>query len=176
MEKARAAGDLAEMLIAQARRDQTAAKLDINGFKIGQSHIIAAHDGAVIEGDQAEKIGSPVKVGEILFKVGRIQGIYAEAKVSETEIRNLKEGAEGQIALASRPQEPHRVWVELIEPTALPSPKDNAFNVRCRFRDSIPDWFRPGMTGVSKLGAGRRTLFWIASHRTIDFLWLKLWW
>jgi hypothetical protein len=32
------------------------------------------------------------------------------------------------------------------------------------------------MTGVSKLNAGRRTLFWIISHRTLDFLRLKLWW
>lgn len=176
IEKARAASDLAEMLIAQARFDQAVAKLDINEFKIGQAGIQAPYDGVVIEGDQAEKIGSPVKVGEILFKVGRIRNIYAEAKVSENEIQNVRENAEGQIALASRPQDPFDVRVSLIEPTAIPTQKDNAFNVRCAFKDSVPGWFRPGMTGVSKINAGRKTLFWIATHRTIDFLRLKLWW
>jgi multidrug resistance efflux pump len=176
VEKARAAGDLAEMLIAQARRDQAVAKLETNEFKISQASILSAKDGVVIEGDQAEKIGSPVKTGEILFKIGRIQNIYAEAKVSENEIQHIAAGAKGQIALASRPQDPFDVVVDVIEPSAIATQKDNAFNVRCRFRDSIPDWFRPGMTGVSKLNAGRGTVFWIISHRTLDFLRLKLWW
>jgi multidrug resistance efflux pump len=176
VEKSRAAGELAEMLIAQARRDQAVAKLETNEFRISQASILSARDGVVIEGDQAEKLGSPVKLGEILFKIGSIRNIYAEAKVSENEIQNVADAAEGQIALASRPQDPFDVAVEVIEPSAVPTQKDNAFNVRCRFRDSIPDWFRPGMTGVSKLNAGRRTLFWIISHRTLDFLRLKLWW
>lgn len=176
VEKSRAAGDLAEMLIAQARHDQAEAKLETNEFRISQASILSAGDGVVIEGDQAEKIGSPVKLGEILFKVGRIQNIYAEAKVSENEIQNIAGATEGQIALASRPQDPFDVVVDLIEPSAIATQKDNAFNVRCRFRDSIPDWFRPGMTGVSKLNAGRRTVLWIISHRTMDFLRLKLWW
>lgn len=176
MEKARAAGDLAEMLIAQARYDQAVARLDINMFKIGQAAIVAPYDGVVIEGDLREKVGSPVKVGEILFKVGRITEIYAEAKVSESEIRNVRDSAGGRIALASRPQDRFPVRVELIEPAAVPAAGDNAFNVRCRFEGPVPEWFRPGMTGVSKIDAGRRTLFWIVSHRTIDFLRLKLWW
>lgn len=176
IEKARAGGELADMLIAQARRDQALAKLGTNEFKIGQAAILAGHDGVVIEGNQAEKIGSPVRAGEILFKVGRIQNIYAEAKVSENEIQNIGAAAEGQIALASRPQDPFDVKVDVIEPSAIATAKDNAFNVRCRFRDPVPEWFRPGMTGVSKINAGRRTLFWIISHRTLDFLRLKLWW
>lgn len=176
MEKSRAAGDLAEMLIAQARFDQAVARLDINAFKISQASLAAPYDAVVIEGDLREKIGSPVKQGEILFKVGRIKGLFAEAKVSEAEIRNVKAGVGGRIALASRPQDHFPVKVSLIEPAAVATAKDNAFNVRCAFEGPVPDWFRPGMTGVSKLDAGNRTLFWIVSHRTLDFLRLKLWW
>jgi hypothetical protein len=32
------------------------------------------------------------------------------------------------------------------------------------------------MSGVCKLAVGKRTLIWIISHRTVDFLRLKLWW
>jgi hypothetical protein len=32
------------------------------------------------------------------------------------------------------------------------------------------------MTGISKINGGRKTLLWIVSHRTVDFIRLKLWW
>jgi hypothetical protein len=32
------------------------------------------------------------------------------------------------------------------------------------------------MTGVAKIEAGRRSYLWIATHRLVDFLRLKLWW
>ena len=34
----------------------------------------------------------------------------------------------------------------------------------------------PGMSGVAKVESQRRTLAWIATHRLVDFLRLKLWW
>jgi len=36
-------------------------------------------------------------------------------------------------------------------------------------------WWRPGMTGLCKLSTEKRTLFWILTHRTVDFLRMKLW-
>jgi multidrug resistance efflux pump len=176
VEKARAAGELADMCIAQARYDQVAAKLDVNHFRLAQADIPSPYDGVVIEGDLHEKIGSPVKQGEVLFKIGRLKDIYAQAKVSENEIHNIKILSEGQIALASRPQEPFDIVVTLVEPSAIVAEKDNVFPVRCKFKQTVPSWFRPGMTGISKINAGHRTLLWIASHRTIDVLRLKLWW
>jgi hypothetical protein len=38
------------------------------------------------------------------------------------------------------------------------------------------DWWRPGMSGIGKIEAGERTLFWIIFHRTIDFLRMFFWW
>lgn len=176
VEKARAAGELADMCIAQARFDQVIAKLEINHFKLDQAAIVSPYDGVVIEGDQMEKVGSPIKQGEILFKIGRIKDIYAEVKVNEAEIQNIKATAPGQIALASRPQELFDLTVTLVEPSAVVTNKDNVFLVRCKFKNAVPSWFRPGMTGIAKINAGHKTLLWIASHRTIDFIRLKLWW
>jgi hypothetical protein len=63
-----------------------------------------------------------------------------------------------------------------VEPSAVVSQKDNVFLVRCAFNRPVPGYFRPGMTGISKINAGRKTLLWIVGHRTVDFLRLKLWW
>jgi hypothetical protein len=32
------------------------------------------------------------------------------------------------------------------------------------------------MTGLCKLSVEKRSLLWILTHRTVDFLRLKLWW
>lgn len=176
VEKARAAGELADMCISQARHDQANAKLDIVRYRLKQADILAPYDGVLIEGDQQEKIGAPVKQGEILFKTGRIKDIYSESKVSELEIQNIQDGAEGEIALAGKPQEYFKIKVSLVVPSAVVDDRENTFMVRCAFTQPVPDWFRPGMTGVSKINAGKKTILWIISHRTIDFLRLKLWW
>jgi hypothetical protein len=52
----------------------------------------------------------------------------------------------------------------------------NVFVVRGRLTGQRADWLRPGMSGVAKVDSPRRTLAWIATHRLIDFLRLKLWW
>ena len=97
-------------------------------------------------------------------------------KVPESEIQYILTNSSGQIALASRPQEKFDIKVTIIEPSAVSTQKDNVFLVRSVITATIPQWFRPGMTGISKINAGQRTLLWIISHQTIDFIRLKLWW
>jgi len=63
-----------------------------------------------------------------------------------------------------------------LEPVAVPEEEGNVFVVHCNFPEPPQDWWRPGMTGVGKLNVGKRTLLWIVTHRTVDFLRLKLWW
>jgi hypothetical protein len=41
---------------------------------------------------------------------------------------------------------------------------------------SPEEWWRPGMTGICKINAGDRSLLWILTHRTVEFLRMALWW
>jgi Barrel-sandwich domain of CusB or HlyD membrane-fusion/GAF domain len=172
----RAEQRLAEMRIAQSKSEQMLSRLDIVNLRLEQAEIKAPFASIIIEGDQQERIGSPVRQGEVLFKLGRIEDIRVEAKVSENDIQNVHAGATGQIALASRPNEYFAISVLRIEPAAVAEAAGNIFQVVCTFENEVPQWFRPGMTGISKINAGKKTLFWIITHRTFDFLWLKLWW
>lgn len=172
----RAEKKLAEMRIAQSQGEQQRSRLDIVQLRLSQAEITAPFNGIIVEGDQLERIGSPVRQGEVLFKLGRIEDIRVEAKVSENEIQDIMVGAEGQIALASHPNELFPIIVSRIEPAAVSDATGNIFQVVCTFSYDIPQWLRPGMTGISKIEAGRKTVFWIIGHRTFDFLRLKLWW
>ena len=41
----------------------------------------------------------------MLFKLARIERLYAELKVSENDIHQIEQTLDGEIALASRPEE-----------------------------------------------------------------------
>jgi len=176
LEKSRADQALADMRIGEALHEQAAARLDLVRHRLSQAVIEAPSAGILVEGDQMERVGSPVSKGEVLFRLGRTDRIYAELEVEEAEIHHVTLALDGEISLASQPEETFAIEVTRIEPSAVAKEDGNVFLVRCELPEGFPSWWRPGMTGVSKLNAGDRTLLWIFTHRTVDFLRLRLWW
>jgi multidrug resistance efflux pump len=175
-EKARASKALAEMRISEAMADQARARLDLVRYRMNQSTIKSPFAGVVIEGDLRERLSSPVKTADVLFKVARIDTLYAEAEVSERDVQELLGASAGQIAFVSRPKKKFPIHILAMEQAAVPKAEGNVFLVRCALDQGVQSWWRPGMSGVCKFSAGKRTLFWILTHRTVDFLRLKLWW
>lgn len=176
MEKARADQALADTRISAALLEQASARLDRVRYKLSQAVIRAPEAATVVEGDQMERVGSPVSQGDILFRLGRTDEIYAELEVPEAEIHLVTPPMDGEIALASRPEETFRIDVVRAEPSAVAREGGNVFLVRCDLPEGHAAWWRPGMTGVGKLNAGDRSLLWIFTHRTVDYLRLHLWW
>ncbi len=175
-EKARAAVALAEMRIAQALADQARARLEIVRYRIGQSAIRAPFEGAVIEGDLRQRIGAPVRQGEALFKLARIDTLYVEAEINERDVHEVLPQSEGEIAFVSQPKLRFPVRVARVEPAAVAKDNENIFVVRAGCLQEPEPWWRPGMSGVCKIDVDQRTLLWILTHRTADFLRLFLWW
>jgi RND family efflux transporter MFP subunit len=175
VQKARSERQLSEMQIAQARADQARARLDILRHRIEQSEVRAPFDGVIVEGDLRERAGAPLKQGDALFRVARLDRLYAEVLVREADVRDVAVGAPGEIAFASQPGRRFPVVVERIEPLAQTRPEGSVFLVRCTLPAGAEPWWRPGMTGVGRIEAGRRTPLWIATHRTLDYLRLRWW-
>jgi multidrug efflux pump subunit AcrA (membrane-fusion protein) len=175
-EKAQGSGALADIRITSAQRDQAQARLAQTRFELDRAVVRSPFDGVVVEGDLAERIGSPVRQGELLVKVGRMEKLYAELEVNEADIHEVRDGQKGEIALASRPQDRLGIVVTRVEPVAVARDRRNVFLVKAAFNGGARDWWRPGMSGVARLGVGSRTLLWLLTHRTVDFLRLRLWW
>lgn len=176
LEKARAAKALADMRIAKAMVEQATAQLNTIKYRLKQATILSPYDGVIIEGEQSKRIGSPIQQGEVLFKIARTDRLYAELKISEQDIHLLNTDMTGEIALSSNPGEVFEIDVTRIEPSAIVEGSGNIFRVHGTLQEDTPEWFRPGMTGVSKINAGKRTILWIFTHETIDFLKMRLWW
>jgi len=175
-EKARAQNALADMKIALALKAQAEAKLNLVRYHLKHARLEAPFAGIVVEGDLDKQLGAPVRKGDVLLKVALLEKLYAEVEVDERDIHEVKAGAPGEIAFVSRPNLTYATRVERIEPVAVAKEKGNVFLLRCILTDEIPHWWRPGMSGVAKINAGKRTVLWILTHRTVDFLRILLWW
>ncbi len=175
-EKARAAEKIGEMRIGEAQAEQARARLELVRHRRGQAVVVAPFDSVVVEGDLKKRIGAPVKQGDVLFKVTRLDQLYAECEVPESEAHSLRPGGRGEIAFASMPKLRFPVHIESIEPVARSRESGNVVVARCILDGGRPDWWRPGMRGAVRLAAGERAPLWIIGHGTADFLRMHLWW
>lgn len=177
VQKAQADQELPGIRIGGAQWEQTQAKLNTVRQHLESAILRNPFDRAVVvEGDLEQRRGTPVNQGAELLTLARLDSLHAEIDIDETEIGNVRGAREAEIALASRPGLVNRVRIVRIHPSAHVRDKANVFTARVEFVGPVPDWFRPGMTGIAKVEGGRRTLWWIASHRALDVLRMKLWW
>jgi len=174
-EKDRAANSIADMRIDDAQASQAQAQLELVRYRLGHATVCAGFNGVVVEGDLRERIGSPVKQGDMLFKVARVDTLYVEADISESDVQHILGKTKGEIAFVTQPRLKYPVTIQIIEPAAVTKKDGNIFLVRLQPVGGAAPWWRPGMTGLCKLSTEKCTLFWILTHRTVDFLRLKLW-
>ena len=174
-EKDRAANDIADMRIDEAQAKQAQAQLDLVRYRLDNAVVKSSFDGIVVEGDLRERIGSPVKQGDELFKVARIDTLFAEAEIPERDVQEIIGKSNGEIAFVTQPKSKYPVTIQTVEPAAITKKDGNVFLVRLKLDQRVESWWRPGMTGLCKISTEKRTLFWILTHRTVDFLRMKLW-
>lgn len=174
-EKARAANELAEMRIFAAQADQARVRLESIRYHLSQAEVASPFDAYVVEGELKKRLGAPVKQGDVLFRVARLDKLYVESRVDERDVHEVVVGTAVEIAFTSQPKLKFPARVVLIEPVATTEDTENVFVVRCQLETEAADWWRPGMGGISKIEVGHRSFFWIIFHRTIDFLRMFFW-
>jgi multidrug resistance efflux pump len=175
-EKARATNDLAGMRVAMALAEQSEARLALVNLRLGDATLKAPFEGVVVEGDLRDRLAAPVKQGDTLLKIARLENLYIEAEIKERDVHEILTKRKGEIAFVSQPKLAFPVHLEKLEPAAFPRTDGNVFLLRCGFDKGIEPWWRPGMSGLCKVDVESRTLWWIITHRTVDFLRMKLWW
>jgi RND family efflux transporter MFP subunit len=175
-ERAEADQKLADLRAARAALAQAEARLELIDYRLARAEMRAPFDGVVVDGDLRERIGAPVRSGDVLMKVSRLEGLYVEMRVPERDVDLIAASKSAEIAFTTRPEDTFTVAIERIEPAAQVEREGNVFVVRGRLVTERADWLRPGMSGIAKVESSRRTFAWIATHRLVDFLRLKLWW
>ena len=164
----------AEAQMAESQIDKVAAQIRMIENKIQKADLVAPLDGWVVSEDRKQKIGAPVKAGEILFEIASIDALRAELYIPESSIASVAEGHTGTLASVGHPDQKIRFVIERINPIAEMVDLKNVFRARARLAEHL-DWMRPGMEGEARISAGKKTYLWIATHRFFNWLRMKLW-
>lgn len=173
---ARAENRLAELEIARARQAQAEARLARVRYQIAQAALKAPFAGVVVEGERRDLLGAPVRQGDPLFRIARVENLYLVLSLSERDVRFLKNSLDGEAALLARPDQRIPFEIRTLIPMAEVRDQDgNFFEMKADITGESLDWWRPGMTGVGKIDVGKKPILWILTHRLIDDLRLWLW-
>jgi biotin carboxyl carrier protein len=165
----------AKAYIAERQADEAQAEANLYALRVDRGKLRAPMDGVLLKGDLEDQKGRPVKQGDELMIVGRPDQLKAEIEVAERDIQELKVGQIGWIATSSLPDDKHPIKVERIVPIGTPNKEgQNVFKVYGTLQDTVGTW-RPGMAGEAKVEVQRKALWWIYSHKLIEFVKLQAW-
>lgn len=175
-DKARAGNALAEMRIASALAAQAEARLNEARQLLSSANISAPITGVMVEGDLDRMPNAPVKRSDVLFKVASLKNLHLELEVDERDIHLIRQDASGEIAFVGQPENTFKIKVASINPATDVQKNKNSFIAKASpLSGEMQTWWRPGMSGIAKIEAGERPVWWVLLHRTIDYLRLQFW-
>ena len=167
-------GKTAEAQMAEAQIAKLAAEIRLIESHIKQATLVAPISGWLVSEDLERRLGAPVKAGDVLFEIARLELLRAELYVPAESIALVNIGQAGKLAAVGHPDQKIRFVVERITPLAEVVNQVNSFRVRARLLDR-PKWMRPGMEGLARIDVGKKRYVWIWTHRLTDWLRMKLW-
>lgn len=173
-DRARAAGSPADVRLAGAKKALVNARLEVIKQRIARSTVRAPIEGVVIGGDLRMRIGSVVELGAPLFELAPMDTWLLELTVPERTVSELNAGMSGSFASFASPGELHEFGIRAVRPAAEVRDGRTVYSAEASLLGSA-EKLRPGMEGVARVRMGKRPIWWIALHRTVDYLRMKLW-
>jgi multidrug resistance efflux pump len=176
--EAMAKADRVALRLAAAQANQARAQLELTLEKLSRVEVAAPFDGVIVRGDLSQELGSPVEQGKVLFELAPLNAWRVILQVDERDITQVHVGQEGEMVLTSLPGKVFALRIRQITPVSVAQEGRNYFRVEAALTqpaDGDAIQMRPGMEGVGKADAGKRSLLWIWTHRFVDWLRLKSW-
>ena len=174
LREALATSEMASYEQLAARLRQNEAELALIESRIERTVIVAPFDGLIISGDLSQRLGAPLEAGEELFRLVPSDAYRVILQVDERDMPYLEATQRGRVLMHSASQTPIAFGIAHVVPLAVSRDGATFFRVEATLEDP-PQTIRPGMEGVGKIDVGQRSLGWLASHRIIDWLRIRLW-
>ncbi len=166
--------DLSQIGILRAQLSQAEAQLEILERKLKRTVITSPITAIIVSGDYTRALGSPVERGQVLYKVSPLDDYHVILQVDEADVSEIAIGMQGELTLSAAAEETFEIEVVKITPVSTAENGINYFQVEAKL-STTPDFLRPGMQGIGKIIIGERQLFWIWTHKMVDWIRLKLW-
>jgi multidrug efflux pump subunit AcrA (membrane-fusion protein) len=172
--EALASHERSRVTVLQARKEQLQAELELVEMKLTRSRVKAPLHGVIVSGDLSQSLGTPLERGEELFKIAPLESYRVMLQVNERDIGAVQVGQSGTLRLAGYPHFEHTFSVRRILPLSTATEGNYLFTLEAELQQDN-EHLRPGLQGMAKIDAGKRSLLWLASHRISDWLQLQLW-
>jgi multidrug resistance efflux pump len=169
-----ARADRTQLVINQARAAEAQAQLALVENQLQRAQLRAPFDGIVIKGDLPQQLGAPVQRGEVLLTLAPDDRYRLIVEVDERDVALVDAGLHGRLVLAAEPNAVFDFSVVRLLPVAVTADGRNFFEAEGAL-EATGKTLRPGMRGVAKIAAGRRSAAWIATHRLFEWLRLSAW-
>ena len=173
-DEALSAGKRADAVRLESQLAQASAQIRLADEQLARTRIVAPFDGLIVSGDMSQSIGAPIRRGDVLFELAPLDDYRVDLDVNERDVAEVHVGQEGELLLASLPEDPIRFVVQRVTPVA--DAKDGVMTFRAEGKLLSPSArLRPGMEGVAKIDDGRARLVWIWSRPFLHWLRLVTW-
>ena len=163
-----------EANILKARISQAEALLRLVEKELARTRLVAPIDGLIISGDLTQSLGAPVQRGDVLYEVAPLADYRLIVQVDEQDIGRVSVGQTGALLLAALVDQPIPFTVSRITPVSVSEQGRTFFRVEARLPEQTAA-LQPGMEGIARIDAGQRSLLWLATHKSLAWLRLRLW-
>ena len=171
---AMASYDRKELAIAEARLDQIEAELALTRQRMLRTRMTAPIDGVIVSGDLSQALGMAAERGKVLLEMAPSDGYEVHLLVNEVDVPYVRPGQSGRLSLEADPGNDLNVEVSAIHPIAQASEGKNRFLVETVFEQPMAG-LRPGQTGIARLDAGEVRLWWVLTHRFVEWSRQRIW-
>jgi multidrug efflux pump subunit AcrA (membrane-fusion protein) len=166
--------DQSQIAIQQAKLGQIKAQVGTIDDQLGRIKVTAPFDGVVLNGDQSQSLGAPVKRGDVLMTVAPSNQYRLVIEVDERDIALLNLKQTGQLVLSALPDKTLNIEIARITPVALVKDGLNVFEVEAQLTGSDA-LVQPGLEGVAKIETGSKPMISVLTNRLRQWVSVSLW-
>jgi hypothetical protein len=166
--------DNAKVGVLTAHRAQIEADGALIAESLSRTVLTAPYDALVVSGDKTQSTGAPVRRGDTLYEVSPLNAFRLELNVPQADFADVAVGQTGRVLLSSVAHRSFPFHVVRITPIATIHDGKTVLRVDADL-DGTDGVLRPGMQGVGEIRVGHAHLFWLLTHRIVDWLRVNLW-
>lgn len=168
--------NIPKTLLAELENRRLTAEEEVLKYKQDHLKIRSPISGVVLSGSLERAEAASVKTGQVLFEIGPLDPVKIEIAIPADDASQVKKGHPVTVWIEGQEDRPLESVIERIHPRSEIRDALNIFVAELKF-ENPKEMLRPGMKGVVRIDAEKRSLGWSLFHKPFNYLRSRLtWW
>ena len=168
--------NIPKTLLAELENRRLTAEEEVLKYKQDHLKIRSPISGVVLSGSLERAEAASVTTGQVLFEIGPLDPVKIEIAIPADDASQVKKGHPVTVWIEGQEDRPLESVIERIHPRSEIRDALNIFVAELKF-ENPEEMLRPGMKGVVRIDAEKRSLGWSLFHKPINYMRSRLtWW